>query len=228
MEKDTLRALILARIEALRAKNNSSIDYRRDIYLIPIIVCITSIVLIQLYKNTPKTTHDNSLQQIYNEQKKSVRTIYVDLSGAITRPHVYMVQEGTRLFQLIESAGGFSESCDTAFFARNYNMSIVLSDQMKIHVPSLLETSNGLITENRKVVSLSNRSQDQSEKSPDINKLVSINEASQADLESLPGIGSVTAKHIIATRPYDTIDQIVEKGVLKKALFDKIKDQITY
>ena len=53
-----------------------------------------------------------------------------------------------------------------------------------------------------------------------------INSASADELKALKGIGEVDAKKIIENRPYKTKDELVEKKVMPKATYDKIKDQI--
>jgi competence protein ComEA len=61
--------------------------------------------------------------------------------------------------------------------------------------------------------------------------LVNINTADQAELESLPGIGPVTAQKIIAYREingaFATIEDIQLVSGIGPATFDKIKDLIT-
>ena len=48
-------------------------------------------------------------------------------------------------------------------------------------------------------------------------------------LESLPGIGEVTATKIISNRPYQSIDELVSKKILNKTTFEKNKEVlVTY
>jgi competence protein ComEA len=53
-----------------------------------------------------------------------------------------------------------------------------------------------------------------------------INSASEAELATLPGIGDVRAKAIVKGRPYKGKDDLVQKKILTKGVYDKIKDDI--
>jgi DNA uptake protein ComE-like DNA-binding protein len=53
-----------------------------------------------------------------------------------------------------------------------------------------------------------------------------INTATLDQLKSLPGIGDAYAKRIIAGRPYTGKNQLVTKGIIPQATYEKCKDQI--
>ena len=55
---------------------------------------------------------------------------------------------------------------------------------------------------------------------------VDINSASPAELKAVTGIGEADAKKIVENRPYKSTDGFVQKKVMPKATYDKIKDQI--
>lgn len=57
-------------------------------------------------------------------------------------------------------------------------------------------------------------------------KEVNLNTATQADLEALPGIGPVTAKRIIAGRPYTSVADLSKAGVPKTTI-EKISPMVT-
>lgn len=57
------------------------------------------------------------------------------------------------------------------------------------------------------------------------NKL-DINTATPDQLKAFPGIGDAYAKRIVDGRPYTAKNQLVTRGVLPAATYNKIKDQI--
>ncbi|MGA7524183.1 MAG: helix-hairpin-helix domain-containing protein [Acidobacteriaceae bacterium] len=56
--------------------------------------------------------------------------------------------------------------------------------------------------------------------------LVNLNTATRGDLESLPGVTPTTARHIAENRPYDTTHDLVRKGVVSQAEYDRIAGQV--
>ncbi len=60
---------------------------------------------------------------------------------------------------------------------------------------------------------------------------VNINAASAQDLDALPGIGAVYSQRIVDSRtadgPFATIDDLVNRQLIPRATYDKIRDLIT-
>jgi competence protein ComEA len=53
-------------------------------------------------------------------------------------------------------------------------------------------------------------------------KLIDLNSASREEIESLPGIGKVYSQKIINGRPYTNKRQLVSKGIIPQATYDKL------
>ena len=65
-----------------------------------------------------------------------------------------------------------------------------------------------------------------SAKAGDTKTTLDINQASKAELSTLPGIGDAYSQKIVDGRPYARKDQLVSKNIIPQATYDKIKDQI--
>ena len=57
-------------------------------------------------------------------------------------------------------------------------------------------------------------------------ELLDINTATPDQLKALPGIGDAYIKRIIDGRPYTAKNQLVTRGVIPQAAYEKVKDQI--
>jgi len=123
---------------------------------------------------------------------------------------------------LLITAGGLSEKADRLWVEKNLNRAAKLIDGQKIYIPRADEQSNLTTAKN---------SVDNQTISTNLGSsgggAININTASQKELESLEGIGPVYAQNIIEHRPYSNTEELVSKDVLKKSLFEKIKNKIS-
>jgi len=163
--------------------------------------------------------------------------IYVEISGAVKKPDVYEVPDGTRLNELIEKSGGLSELADKDFISRNFNLSKLVFDQEKIYIPTVADIQNGLFVEpdDRVLTNLDSQSQIIDDSSPSDSSqtttgqsdlTISINDATAEELETLPGVGPVTAQKISDGRPYTTVDELLSRKIVNSSTFEKIKEFI--
>jgi competence protein ComEA len=57
-------------------------------------------------------------------------------------------------------------------------------------------------------------------------QLVDINSASAQELDKLPGVGPARVKAIIANRPYNGKDDLVQRKIIPPNVYNQIKDKI--
>lgn len=201
--------------------------YRSEIILITISLIIVSVSIVIYVKSS--NFEDNDKIEISNTVEKTtpkLATIFIDLSGAVEKPAVYEVTTGARLNDLIKKAGGISAEADKDYFYRNFNLARFLTDQEKIYIPYLSETYTGVFIETQKILDYT-KPQPQTVADETNSSLININEAEIEELDTLPGIGQVTADKIIQNRPYTTIDDLLQKKVVKKNVFEQIKTMIS-
>ena len=163
-------------------------------------------------------------------------TIFVEVSGAIIEPDVYEVSPGARLKDVIEMAGGLSARADSLYVARNYNLAKFVGDQEKIYIPYTWDIINGTFVEQKRILeylqplystdSSTALSVVKEPSAQSVTLTISINDASKEELETLPGIGPVTAQKIIDNRPYSLLDELLSRKVINQSTFEKIKDHI--
>ena len=144
-------------------------------------------------------------------------SLVVYVSGAVVNPGIYTLESGKRIAHALEAAGGILETTDSQYLATQLNLAEMLVDGANVYVPFQVDSKN--------TVSSSTQSSQQSATAP--TEKVSINTASQSELEALPKIGEKTAEKLISLRPYQTIGELVEKKVLTAAVLSEIKGQLT-
>ena len=150
----------------------------------------------------------------FQNSQKEIKTIFVDVEGAVVKPGLYKVPFDSRIQDALAAAGGLSASADRNYIAKNINLAIKLTDGAKIYIPNISESVNV-----GGVLSVSDTTS--------ASALVNINTASQSQLEALPGIGPVTAQKIIVSRPYSSVQELLEKKIVGAKVFGQIKDKLS-
>lgn len=148
--------------------------------------------------------------------------IYVDIGGEVNVPGVYEVSEGTRLFQVIEKAGGLTEDADIDVI----NRAEAVYDGQKILIASYEES------EKRSKAQALTASAEQSGVSSAADEVrVNINTADSVTLQTIPGIGPSKAERIIEYRNtqgrFQSVDDIKNISGIGDKTFENIKKYIT-
>ncbi len=156
---------------------------------------------------------------------QSTHLITIDVSGAVKNPFVYSLTVNSRLIDALNAAGGITNEADERFVKRNMNYARVINDQEKIYIPFLSDTADGIILENKRVIDYTQPST--ITQADEEQARININMASVAELDQLAGVGQITAESIINGRPYTSPDDLIKNSIVKKTVYDKIKDQIS-
>ena len=144
------------------------------------------------------------------------KQIYVHICGQVNHGGVYCLEEGSRIMDVVEMAGGFTEHA-----AKDYvNLAQKLTDGQQIYIPDIEEAK-----ENKGLMNLPNGGWE-SQKTSKVN----INTADKDTLMTLTGIGEAKAEAIIKYREknggFKTMEEIKEIEGIKDGVFNKIADEI--
>ncbi len=168
------------------------------------------------------------ISEFSNEASGSASAIKisVDVEGSVVNPGVITLQTGSRVEDALKMAGGLKKDADFDYISVNINKAMKLTDGMKIYIPSKTETShsgdcttsqNGIdVAQSCGVVATLGKSSQNTTR-------ISINMATLNQLDTLSGIGPVTAQKIIDNRPYQTLEELVSKKAVGQSVFEKIK-----
>lgn len=159
-------------------------------------------------RGAPSGASQASVQAAAQGEKKTSQ-ITVDVSGAVLRPGVYDLPADSRIRDALIKAGGVSADADREYVAKVVNLAARLTDGAKVYIPHTGEAVAG-------ATSMSGAA-----------SLININTASVAELDSLPGIGKVTAEKIIDNRPYGSASELAEKKVLSTSVYEKVKEKVS-
>ncbi|MFH2118597.1 MAG: SLBB domain-containing protein [Candidatus Paceibacterota bacterium] len=156
------------------------------------------------------------------------QTVTVEVAGAVVQPGVWQVSVGSRVADAIEKAGGFSQRADRTFAVQNLNLAKSLLDGEKIYVPFEEEKSTSVASS---LASNSNQNSTNDLGATDqlisqTGGLISINNSSDKELQTLPGIGEVRASKIIENRPYTTLGELVSKDAITEGIFASLNGLI--
>jgi competence protein ComEA len=137
--------------------------------------------------------------------------VLVHVAGAVRTPGLYEFPVGARVVDAIETAGGPTRSADLG----SLNLAAPLQDGTKIEVLKEGEAT-----------APSSGEPAAAEGGP-----ISLNTADQVTLETIPGVGPVTATAIIAYREesggFDSLEQLLEVDGIGPATFDSIRAYVT-
>jgi len=135
--------------------------------------------------------------------------IYVDVAGEVRKPGIYQLDSGARVFDVVLLAGGFTGKANQA----SVNLARTLTDGEQLIVLNKSQQSFGTSTSNNG------------------SSLISLNQASEAELEQLPGVGPALAGRMIDWRSanggFKSKEDLLNVAGIGDKLFAQIENKVT-
>ena len=166
------------------------------------------VVVISLFRGIWASSELKVLQTNTTNVSNETKSIFVDIEGAVVNPGVYELSYGERIKDVLVKSGGFASDADRNYVAKTVNLAEQLKDGQKVYIPfasgtpevlGYTEAKNGQI-------------------------LVNVNTASMQELDTLWGIGEARAESIVKSRPYSSLEDMVQKRVITTQILEKNKD----
>lgn len=174
------------------------------------------------YNSGVTDINNNDTKDIANEFEKTEQAqsdlIAVHICGAVKQPGVYEIADGSRLFELINLAGGLEENAAGDYI----NQAEKVEDGQRYYIPTLNEMEDLSVSEKFEGLQSNDKESKQ--------KLVNINTADAEELMTLPGIGEAKAKSIIDYRnnngKFKNTEELMNIPGIKEGLYSKIASMI--
>ena len=142
-------------------------------------------------------------------EPKDIKTpkIYVHVAGSVKSPGIYQLDSGTRVYDAVLAAGGFTSKANQA----SVNMARALNDGEQL----LISSGSGPQAFENSMTS----------------SLISLNQASATQLEDLPGVGPALAGRMIDWRTanggFKAKEDLLNVAGIGDKLFASVKDLVT-
>lgn len=154
--------------------------------------------------------------------------LIVDVAGAVVDPGVYRMPPDSRVADAIAIAGGYGPRVDARRVALELNLAAPLSDGQHLFVPSRDDpaTSGGTGGGGPASGGVGSSAGSGSGTAA----LIDLNRATSAELDSLPGIGPVTAAKIISSResaPFSKVEDLLGRKLVGQKTFDGLRELVT-
>ncbi|CAB4558253.1 MAG: competence protein ComEA [Actinobacteria bacterium] len=164
-----------------------------------------------------RVTVQASSAQLQDDQVAVVpATIFVHVVGEVLEPGIYQLESGSRVVDAVFAAGGITESADQS----SVNLAREISDGEQVIIFKLGANGESLAMGSAP-----------SSSSGMGNALISLNRASQVELEALPGVGPALAGRMVDWRAanggFKKKEDLLNISGIGDKLYAGIKDEVT-
>ena len=168
-----------------------------------------------MWEETSLTTTAEVATDATKERAETM--IYVDIKGAVKVPGIYQLKNQQRIWDALALAGGVSEEADTT----QVNYAQKVKDQMIIYVPKKGEA----VAQSLETLQESAPAQQNQEEK------INLNTATEAELQTISGIGAKKAQEIIRFRdeqgPFKTVEELKNVSGIGEKTVERLKDMLT-
>ena len=155
----------------------------------------------------------------------AVPDVVVQAAGAVDRPGLYRLAPGTRVDDLIREAGGLTTQADRT----RINLATLLVDGERIWIPERGQADVPEVVTGTGGSGASTGATGPAESAPNgvPGAVVDLNQASVVELETLPGVGPVTAATIVSHReqagPFAAVEDLLDVRGIGEAKLEQIR-----
>ncbi|HEM3463365.1 TPA: helix-hairpin-helix domain-containing protein [Streptococcus suis] len=171
------------------------------------------------FPQTEQTSNSSELvEETSTEVSEEPSQLVVDVKGAVAKPGLYTLEADARVNDAVEAAGGLTSQADP----KSINLAQKLSDEAVVYVASK--------DENISVVTSTTASSAMSQEEKNTS-LVNLNTATEADLQTISGIGAKRATDIIAYREanggFKSVDDLNNVSGIGDKTMESIRPYVT-
>ena len=174
------------------------------------------------------------LEPVPDQHQPSIR---VEISGGVTSPGVIELPEGSRLIDAIAQAGGWGDRVDPLRVELCLNLAAPLEDGSAVRIPTrddrlllgLTGIECGRLFSTAAEIAVAEVTGG-SQQGPATGGKIDLNRATADQLDTLPGIGPVTAAKIIASRqekPFIIVDDLLDRKIVSESVLEGIRALVT-
>lgn len=159
-------------------------------------------------------------------QGQTASTVTVHVDGAVREPGVVSLAPTARVADAVEAAGGTTGKADT----REVNLARPVADGEKIYVPVEGEEAPEVAALSGSDAGGADGAADDSGGGSGAGP-INLNTATQSELETLSGVGPVTAERILAWREengqFTSVDELIEVSGIGEKTLETLRPQVT-